>query len=153
MDTDDIPPSLENSSRALKRQLEPMLEELSKNGVKVWILLQVPESSRASVSHDFYLIHRYPWAYPDDSRWDTELATYRQRGQPSREIFKRFASPDVVILDPKNEFYGSASKLQLYNKRAFYWDDDHLTEAGNEHYLTGMFSKVLDEIARDNGGK
>ena len=135
------------SSMAFKASLTDMIQRLGQNGVKVWILKQVPEVPNANVARQFYLANKFPWwnVFPDCS------GTYQQhlkRQNSSNTIINGLRSDLTKVLDPSSQFFDSqgGSTFEVFEDRAFYRDDDHLTQHGAEVFLTPIFAKVFDEF-------
>ena len=52
----------------------------------------------------------------------------------------------VNVIDPAPYFFVDSAKLKVYGNRAYYKDDDHLTRAGADYYLSKMFDGIFAEI-------
>lgn len=137
----------ENCSLALRHEFSAMLREFAANDIQVWLLLQVPEASSASVARDFSVVQQFPLLNHLGRKWDTTREEYLQRRRLSDEVFSSLKSPNLAIIDPTDNFFGASNRLQLYENRAFYRDEDHLTRAGCDHFLRPTFSRLLDDIA------
>ena len=134
------------SRNALMRQFSKMQTELARKNIAVWLLLQVPASSRPEVARDFYQKHRFPLINPGNFRLDTSREHYEQSRQLTLNLFRHFESFNFHIVDPIEVFFASTDRLELYSTRAHYRDEDHLTQFGAEHYLYQTFSDIFSRI-------
>lgn len=147
VDSTSNTPSYTNSRGALERQLSKLVERFARQGVRVWVLVQVPSASRGEVARDFYLTKRFPRLNPEDFRWDTSREKYAEDHDDNLRLFMGLSAENFRILDPLEAFYPQGvQSLLLYSNRAFYGDEDHLTTEGADHFLRDIFSKVLREI-------
>lgn len=136
------------SRNALMRQFSKMQKQLASKNIEVWLVLQVPASSRAEVARDFYQKHRFPAVNLGHFRLDTSREDYERSRQLTLNLFKQFESVNFHIVDPIEAFFASTDRLELYSTRAFYRDEDHLTRFGAEHYLRETFSDVFSRIEK-----
>lgn len=139
-------PTHEKSRLALARQLTSMLIRLNEHGVKVWLLIQVPSSSRPQVARDFYMANRFPIFNGDDFQKDTSRSDYEEERAEFLELLDGVDVGHLALLDPVESFYSGGDQLLLFSDRAYYRDEDHLTRPGADHYLRAIFVSVFAEM-------
>ena len=142
--------SSEDSRDALARQLDQMVNRFNQQNIKVWLVLQVPTTSRAMVARDFYKATRFPILWQAGITPDTSKNEYQSIRTEILEIFKNLSADNVTIVDPLDFVYKDSDELVLFGERAYYRDQHHLTRAGAEYFLRDMLNEVMDEIEEDS---
>lgn len=143
------PISATNSTAALTRQFGTMLTAAEEHGVKIWVLLQVPEVVEESPARDFLLAHRFPFGNSLPGTGSISRRDYLERRSLSENVFRSFSSPNLRILDPVDRFFPGSDLLQIHGERSFYRDRDHLTREGVSVYLAPMIEDVLSQIRNE----
>lgn len=146
VDSPDQIPSPDVSKAALERQLSKMIQNFETKGIKVWLLIQVPASTRARVARDYYILRRFPMFNSDDFGLDTHRDEYESTRVDSLKVFNSINTNNLIIVDPIHSFYRERKNLLLYQDRAFYRDEDHLTRPGADHYLRPAISSILKQV-------
>jgi hypothetical protein len=134
------------SKAALQRQLSKMIRNFETNGINVWIIVQVPPSTRARVARDYYILKRFPLLNKDNFMMDTTRDEYENARVDSLGVLDSINAPNLTIVDPIESFYRDQNRLLLYKNRSFYRDEDHLTRPGADYYLTPIISRVLKQV-------
>ncbi|MCP4774429.1 MAG: acyltransferase [Planctomycetaceae bacterium] len=150
VDDPEMIPSAEVSRKALTLQLTKMIERFADNGVKVWLVLQTPVSTRARVARDFYLTRRFPTLNPEGFRLDTSKSEYLENRAAILNLLTALRSENLQCIDPLPFVFEGEAQLRLYGERAYYRDEDHLTRAGAEFFLSPMYGAILDEIGKSD---
>ena len=148
VDDPEMIPSAEVSRKALRLQLTKMIERLADNDVKVWLVFQMPVSTRAHVARDFYLTRRFPKLNPEVFRLDTPKSEYLEDRASILSLLTGISSENLQFIDPLPFVFDGEEQLLLYGERAYYKDEDHLTRAGAEVFLGSMYGAILDEIGK-----
>jgi peptidoglycan/LPS O-acetylase OafA/YrhL len=139
-------PNCEQSEAALRRQLGDMIQELSQNDVRVWVLLQVPSASQSRVARSFYQYSRFPRLNKAPIEFDLTRSNYEKGRGMSVSLISEFEDERVHVIDPTDAFFEENQNLRLFTDRALYRDEDHLTRAGAEYYLKALFKELLVNI-------
>ena len=148
VDEPEMIPSAEVSRKALRLQLTKMIERLADNDVKVWLVFQMPVSTRAHVARDFYLTRRFPKLNPEVFWLDTPKSEYLEDRASILSLLTGISSENLQFIDPLPFVFDGEEQLLLYGERAYYRDEDHLTRAGAEVFLGSMYGAILDEIGK-----
>lgn len=138
------------SAAALQRQLAQMIKRFDQRGISTWLLMQVPCASRASVAKSFYLRKKYPLLNAFDFANDTFREKFEHDRKRTQKLFATLDFESLHIVDPAAAFFNSGQRVILYGDRAYYRDEDHLTQAGVEHYLRSTLETVVAQIATQN---
>jgi peptidoglycan/LPS O-acetylase OafA/YrhL len=139
-------PNGEQSKDAFRRQFGDMIKVLSQNGVRVWVLLQVPSVSQTMTARSFYQYSRFPRLNKAPIEFDLSRSNYEKGRELSISLISEFEDEQVNVIDPIDEFFGEDQRLRLYTDRALYRDEDHLTRAGAEYYLKALFERLLINV-------
>jgi peptidoglycan/LPS O-acetylase OafA/YrhL len=152
VDTTDGSPSPDDSARVLKKHLAAMVDRFKKAGITVWLFEQVPEADQPRVARDYYLMERFPVLNAIEKE-STSLEEHRARQARADAVLESMASPGVYIVDPTPSFFPAGrSRLELFDDRAIYWDDDHLTAYGAQKYIGPLLDQIYMKIAAQDGG-
>jgi peptidoglycan/LPS O-acetylase OafA/YrhL len=136
----------EASTAALRRQLSQMVSELNDHGVKVWILVQVPEIFQTDLAKDFSLKHRFPRLNDCISNESPSLEEYQNQRRDSLDIFQSLEHSNAQIVDPADAFFSEGLPFELFDSRAFYRDDNHLTRRGANRFLKPLIAEIFGKI-------
>ncbi|MBM79823.1 MAG: hypothetical protein CMJ78_04430 [Planctomycetaceae bacterium] len=133
------------SRAAMLRGFQRTLKELNKDGIKVWVLKQVP------LQDGFPHKRLLRWAFFGGGELPTGVSRdiHNQRQFNVDSIFKQPVFENVRILDPANYCFDGQGRSQISDgRRSYYWDNDHLTADGASTLLTPMLDPIFIEIAR-----
>jgi peptidoglycan/LPS O-acetylase OafA/YrhL len=146
-------PSPDDSARVMKKHLAAMVDYFKEAGITVWLIEQVPEADQPRVARDYYLMERFP-VLNSIEKDSTSIAEHRARQARADAVLESMASTGVYVVDPTPSFFPPGrSRLELFDGRAIYRDDDHLTEYGAQKYIGPLLDQVYKKIAaQDNGG-
>ena len=128
-------------------QLARMIKKLNTLGVKVWIIKQVPQTNNVRTAQEFYMAKRFPFFNKMPPQHTTTKGDYLQKQTHANKVLDRLPVDLINVIDPTPYFFKDSDKLKVYGDRAYYRDDDHLTRAGADHYLSEMFDGIFAEIA------
>ena len=96
---------------------------------------------------------RFPALNQVDFRLDTSRKEYENWRKDSVDLLNRLKADNVMLVDPIEAFYRGESQLRLYDERAYYRDEDHLSREGADFYLRSTISDILDNIASDGSSQ
>ena len=54
----------------------------------------------------------------------------------------------INVIDPSPYFFKASDRVKVYGDRSYYRDDDHLTRAGADYYLSEMFDEIFARIVK-----
>ena len=145
VDTMNPKPSFEEASGALIRQLTTMNERLGRNGIKLALMQQIPESTIGGTASLFYAQKRFPQTH-SLPQFTTTPSEHAARQQRTMNTLARLSNEGLTILDPTNQFFQGGNGLKVYAERSYYRDDDHLSRAGSRHYLVPFFEKIMRRL-------
>jgi peptidoglycan/LPS O-acetylase OafA/YrhL len=146
-DVEDI--SAERTSRLLTKHLEMMARYLKDHGVTVWLIKQVPESNDVNTASAFYKAKRHPYTNDFPLRITTTREEHQRRQARANKTIDSVHSGLLNVIDPTQYFFKDSNSLKVYGDRSYYKDDDHLTRAGADYYLSEMFNAIFAEIAEE----
>lgn len=144
VERENADPGFEESAGLLRNCLVEMSGRLRAQGIELWILQQVPESTVGKVAERFYAATRFPMLYSFEER-ATSFDFHKERERRTMAEFAQLPGGTVRIIDATKAFYpqGSNEGLKLFAERSYYRDDDHLSRFGSVHYLAPVFEEVL----------
>jgi hypothetical protein len=145
VDTMNPEPSFEEASGALIRQLTTMNERLGRNGIKLALMQQIPESTIGGTASLFYAQKRFPQTH-SLPQFTTSPSEHAARQQRTMNTLARLSNEGLTILDPTSQFFQGGNGLKVYAERSYYRDDDHLSRAGSRHYLVPFFEKIMRRL-------
>jgi hypothetical protein len=141
----------DRSARLLTKHLELMARSLREVGVRIWLIKQVPETNNVTTASDFYWAKRFPFVNEMPEQYTTTLGEHLGRQQRVNRAIDLVSRGLIEVIDPTPYFYENSDALKVYGERSYYRDDDHLTRAGAEQYLTKIFDGIFSRIARQQG--
>ncbi len=136
-----------NLTETGKIQLPIMAENLKNSGVKVWLIRQVPESNNIRTAQEFYMAKRFPLLNSMPAQFTVSKEEHENVQEHVSKAINRLPKDLVNVIDPAPYFFVDSAKLKVYGNRAYYKDDDHLTRAGADYYLSSTFDAIFAEIA------
>ena len=136
--------SFEDSSEVLLRALQKLALFCEQNGIRLWILKQVPEINEPSPALDLCQYYQGIRTTLPNQRASTKQHLLRQ-SRPE-QIFAKINSPAVRILDPAPFLFDQEGwTINYFEGRSCYRDDDHLTRWGAE-LLKPLFTEMFTEM-------
>jgi len=136
----------------LTKHLEMMARKLKSQGITVWLIKQVPESNNIHTAQDFYMGKKLPWCNHLPLQLTTSKGDHEKRQAHANEAIDNVPAGLIRVINPTSYFFRNSDRLKVYGERAYYSDDDHLTRAGADYYLTAMFDEIFAEIAAEKKG-
>ena len=137
----------DRTSDLLFENLKLMSHRFKKHDIRVWLIKQVPESNNTETASEFYLAKRFSLLNRMPQQYTTTIESHARRQMRANKIFDKLPANLVTVIDPTPYFFKGSDKLKAYEKRSFYRDDDHLTRAGADYYLSEMFNAMFAQIA------
>ena len=135
----------ETSMMVMRIHLQKMLVRFKREGVKVWILKQVPATNNSHTALHVYMLKRFPRInWMNESVVTSE--SYQQKQLNANNIIDGLPEGLVNVVDPNSQFFKDFQKLKIYNERSYYRDDNHLTRYGSEYYLSNLFEGIFTQI-------
>jgi peptidoglycan/LPS O-acetylase OafA/YrhL len=134
----------ENARRVFASGLERTLAIFSRAGIKVWFLRQVPVQldeppGRMATAHRL--------RNGTDLLKGVTRQDYVQQQLDVEEVLQGIDASKLSLLGPgQNWFDESGCSRVTDGRRAFYWDDDHLSVDGAEELIRPLLEPVFDEI-------
>jgi len=122
--------SLEENRNVLVRGLKRTTEILRKNGVRVWVLAQVPYAGVHVPRHLSKLLMRGKPVSPVPG---LDPAFHAAQSRFTRELFEEMERKGLArVIDPAPAFCGRAPCLVERDGKPLYFDDDHVSGVGAE---------------------
>ena len=120
------------SKAVLERGFARTIQALQAEGVRVWVLAQVPLQPDAPTRH---LVYAAWWGrHPPTG---VSIVNHQTRQANVAEVLRSFDSQDVQVLDPTPYCFDSAGNSRIGDTEfCFYSDDDHLSNVGAEILLS-----------------
>ncbi|MEO0793693.1 MAG: acyltransferase family protein [Verrucomicrobiota bacterium] len=147
-DSDSRELTSSESYAALQRQFSRLSEEFAGHGIRIWLLLQVPHAPHTDIARKFYRLERFPWLMSADFNEGISREDYEQTRQKTFELFSNLQGDHLMVVDPIDGFFPDDQPMTLFDEeRAFYRDEDHLTEHGVSRYLKTTHEETLKAIA------
>jgi peptidoglycan/LPS O-acetylase OafA/YrhL len=138
---------------SLKNQLTAMLTKLSKAGIHVWVITQVPESNDELLARKALNSELYSFV-AENPRYTLPLAQHLQYQKVVNDIFNNSHLEGITIVDAAAPFFNNEGQLlQVHDQRSYYRDNHHLTRFGAEQMLTALFENVFDEMKQLNSNE
>lgn len=132
---------------ALRNTLVKTIDELTKNGITVWIVKQVPEADNCQIARRFYYASRFPVLNEMD-RVSSSRALHEKRQHDANGVLDSIGfNPRIKRLDPSDQFFRDG-QLIVSGERAYYRDDDHLTRFGVLTFLVPFFRPHMEHISK-----
>jgi peptidoglycan/LPS O-acetylase OafA/YrhL len=129
-----------------KTQLPIMAETLKKFGVQAWLIKQAPESNSLRTAQEFYMGKRFPLINDMPAQYTVSKEDHQNTQEHVNKAIDRLPKGLINVIDPAPYFFVESTKLKVYGDRAYYKDDDHLTRAGADYYLSEMFDGIFSKI-------
>ena len=131
------------SKAALRRGLARTIAALEAEGVRVWVLAQVPLQTGAPTRQLAYAVW---WGrHPPTG---VSIADHRNRQANVSEVLDSLSSHDVCVLDPSLYCFDSEGNSRIGNEESsFYADEDHLSNVGADILIRPLLEPVFEEIA------
>jgi hypothetical protein len=147
--------SAERTAELLTKHLKITASDLMSRGINVWLIKQVPESNQVNTAAQFYRAKRFPYLNDLPTQFTSSMSDHESRQQRVNKAIDSVPSELMNVMDPTPYFFKNSKRLKVYGDRAYYRDDDHLTRAGADHYMSEMFNEIFVQIAmnRANGLK
>jgi peptidoglycan/LPS O-acetylase OafA/YrhL len=136
--------SYENSRNSLEIELIKMVDKLLKNGKKIYIISQIPEIYDCNNARNFYYYKKYNINF---TRTKNNKNINDKRQSESVEILNKTSKLGAIIINSYSNFYDRDNTIKQSGERAFYRDDDHLTQYGVEKLLIPSLHPVFQEIS------
>jgi len=127
-------------------QLPVMAKNLKKLGVQIWLIKQVPESNSIRTAQEFYMGKRFPLMNEMPAQFTVSKEDHQNTQEHANQAIDYLPKGLINVIDPASYFFVESTKLKVYGDRAYYKDDDHLTRAGADYYLSKMFDGIFAEI-------
>lgn len=124
-------------------EFQSMQSEFESEGVKLWVLQQVPVSPEKSGARDFYL--RNQFAKLND-RITGLTFPVKQALVSNEELFSRVnvESRFFELIDATSSIFVEEGQLEVFSKRSHYRDEDHLTK----WWVESFFGEPLENFLR-----
>ena len=135
----------DSAKAAFERGLRRTIASLEQNGIRVWIMHQVP-FQEFDPTRRLQLASILGVCPPHGSSQESN----QQRHRHVNDIFGRLQSPTLRLLDPSECCFDSDGNSIIFDgERSLYHDDNHLSARGAEHLLRPLLTPVFCEIARE----
>lgn len=130
-----------NETEELKQKLNLTLEKLSKSGINIWILAQVPDYEYAVPRYLAYTLHK------NGNTNKTKLSKQEYLNGKQFDMFSELATR-VNIIDPSSYFTDQDSSYvsPSQNDEALYFDREHLSSFGAEA-LAPAFHGFIESLS------
>lgn len=127
--------------------LEKTIKELSAQGVRIWIMRQVPVQEGVNPRNRIVLARIYGLKLPNG----TSLKRHTKRHEFVSRVFARDFMNEVVALDPTRFCFDSNGRSIICDDvgNCMYRDDDHLSPLGAKLLLSDLLETVFTEIEMD----
>lgn len=136
--------SRDESKQVLRRGLLRTISALQQEGVKVWIMKQVPLQDK----NPLITLTQAAWSGVDRPPRGVSLENHRKRQENVDDVLNTLENGAVEILDPTEYCFDDTQRSLIGSfERSFYADDDHLSPFGAERLLREMLEPVFAEIA------
>jgi peptidoglycan/LPS O-acetylase OafA/YrhL len=132
---------------SLQEELERMIVRLRHNGIKIWLVEQVPELNIFSPAKRFYMWKRYP-LLNDAPVCNITISQHEERQRNANTIFDSVNSDDIYRIDPAPLFFVENERVKIYGNRSYWWDDDHLTDHGATIMVKPLLLDMFDHMKR-----
>ena len=139
-------PNRSESAEALRVNLSGMLEDFRDNGIMVWIMNQVPSLEKSSNANDFFKFKYFSNLNSSYKNKGSSKERYLKGRDLTIRTLNSLYFENLNILDPIDCFYSGDEAFKLFNSRAFYRDEDHLTHNGVIYFLSPIFESLFEEI-------
>jgi peptidoglycan/LPS O-acetylase OafA/YrhL len=141
--------SPERTAELLTKHLESTARQLKSKGITVWLIKQVPESNNVSTASEFYRAKRFTYLNDMPAQYTILRNDHERRQMRVNRAIDSVPAGLMNVIDPTPYFFKNTDRLKVYGDRSYYRDDDHLTRAGADHYLSEMFDSIFTKIAKD----
>ncbi|MDD7986908.1 acyltransferase family protein [Lentisphaera marina] len=136
-----------NSIKAVSFHLNTMGKLLKENGVKAYIIKQVPEATSLKVAHDFYLFKKFPNLNNNFPQFTTKYDQFLIQQQNFNRVLNNLDLSSYIVIDPSVQFFQNPEKsLEIYSNRSHYRDNDHLTKFGAEKFMRPHLKNILLQL-------
>uniref|UniRef100_A0A7C2NZH3 Acyltransferase n=1 Tax=Schlesneria paludicola TaxID=360056 RepID=A0A7C2NZH3_9PLAN len=129
-----------------QRHLRELTDQLSAEGVHVWIVQQVPEQDGPIATE----VLRQLWRGTPDSRSLSTVSRDEHLRRQARvnRVLQQLAGPNVTIIDPSPYCFDETGQaIVVRDGRAQWRDNDHLTQSGALAILSPALAPVMACIA------
>ena len=90
---------------------------------------------------------RFPLMNQMPAQFTVSKEDHQNTQEHANKAIDRLPKGLINVIDPAPYFFVESTKLKVYGDRAYYKDDDHLTRAGADYYLSSTFDAIFAEIA------
>ena len=130
----------EQAATAFERCSSKMVRELRSVGKRVWIVKQVPEVGQI-VSSD--VLRTIRLGVPFQLK-KVDRLIHNNRQTRANALIDKLAEEGAMIIDPCDELFDQDGFVRtVFNGRAVYRDEDHLTRLGAGQFLLPAFEKIF----------
>jgi hypothetical protein len=149
VDDKNLKSNADHAIASLSRQLPSMIRGLNEAGIRVFIIMQVPEAHNDMVAKQFFIRARFPnLNSTTHDRYTVPREIHDRKQAVFEQILKTLpAGRNIHVIDPCTPFFDNPqNRLEVYSERSHYRDENHLTVYGVEKYMAPVFKEIFRSI-------